>query len=91
MTEDEVFRWHHRLNGHESDQTEIGEPGVLQSTGSPRVGHDLAAEQQQYIKRKSFRTAKQAIANMKRQSTRWEKVPVKRWCSFLGYDWKVGN
>ena len=34
-----------------SEQTlgngETGKPGVLQSMGSPRVGHDLATEQQQ--------------------------------------------
>ena len=28
----------------------IGEPGMLQSMGSQRVGHDLASEQQQQIK-----------------------------------------
>ena len=42
--------WHHRLNGHESEQT----PGDgedreawLQSMGFQRVGHDLATDQQQ--------------------------------------------
>ena len=30
MTEDELFGWHHQLNGHESEQT----PGMLQSMGS---------------------------------------------------------
>ena len=36
-TEDEVVGWHHRLNGHESEQTwrewRTGKPGVLQSMG----------------------------------------------------------
>ena len=39
MTEDEMVGWHHRLNGHEFEQT-LGDgegermaPGVLQSTG----------------------------------------------------------
>ena len=39
-------------NGHELGQTlEDGErqrPGMLQSTGSQRVGHDSVAEQQQH-------------------------------------------
>ena len=42
-TEDEMVGWHHRLNGHEFEQTLdwwwIGKPGVLQSTWSQRVGH----------------------------------------------------
>ena len=45
MTEDEMVGWHHRLNGREFEQSLIvgdgqGKPGVLQSTGSQRVGHD---------------------------------------------------
>ena len=36
--------WHHQLNGHEFKQApEVGDeqkPGVLQSLGSQRVGHD---------------------------------------------------
>ena len=35
-TEDEMVVWHHQLNGHEFEQI----PGVLQSMGSQRVGHD---------------------------------------------------
>ena len=45
-----MVRWHHRLNGHEFEQTpgywRTEEPCVLQSMGSQRVGHDLATEQQ---------------------------------------------
>ena len=44
-TEDEMVGWHHRLNGHEFERAlgdGEGQPGVLQSTGSQRVGHDLA-------------------------------------------------
>jgi len=41
MTEHKVVGWHHRLNGHECEQTPgIGKPGVLQPMGSQRVGHD---------------------------------------------------
>ena len=53
MTENKMAGWHHRLNGHEFEQTpgdgegRTGEPGVLQSMGSKRVGHNLATEQQQ--------------------------------------------
>ena len=43
-TEDEMIGWYHRLNGHEFEQTagdgERQKPGMLQSMGSQRVGHD---------------------------------------------------
>ena len=49
--EDEMVGWHHRLNGHESEQTgrwgRTGKPAMLQSLGSQRVRHNLATEQQQ--------------------------------------------
>ena len=49
MTEDEMVGWHPRLSGQEFEQTlgdsEGGKPGVLQSKGSQRVGHDLATDQ----------------------------------------------
>ena len=43
--------WHHQLNGHESKKT-LGDsegterPGMLQSRGSQKVGHDLTTEEQ---------------------------------------------
>ena len=44
MTEDEMVRWHHQLNGHEFEQTlrdgEGQTPSMLQSMGSQRVGHN---------------------------------------------------
>ena len=46
MTEDEMVRWHHRLNGHEFEQAPGDGEGVLQSMGSQRVGHDWAMKQQ---------------------------------------------
>ena len=43
-TEDKMVGWHHRLNGHEFEQTtgEFGmqEPGILQSMVSQRARHD---------------------------------------------------
>ena len=41
--------WHHRLNGHEYEQAlgvgyGQGKPGVLQSMGSQRFGHDCMTE-----------------------------------------------
>ena len=46
--------WHQQLNGHErgptqgdSEGQESLKPGVLQSTGSQRVGRDLATEHHQ--------------------------------------------
>ena len=47
-TGDEMFGWHHRLNGHvwaNSGRWRTGKPGMLQSMGSQRVWHDLATEQ----------------------------------------------
>ena len=51
MTEDEMAGRHHRLNGHKFGQCPnsgswwwTGRPGVLQSTGSQRVGHNWATE-----------------------------------------------
>ena len=43
-TEDEMVAWHHWLNGHLSTNSRswwwTGRPGVLQSVGSQRVGHN---------------------------------------------------
>ena len=53
MTEDEIVGWHHRSNGHELVQTPgnggglTARPGMLQSMGSQRVGHDLVTKQQE--------------------------------------------
>ena len=53
--EDVMVGWHHWLNGHEFEQTpgewRTENTGVLQSMGSQRVGHNLATEQQQIIKK----------------------------------------
>ena len=52
VTNDEMVRWHHQLNGHEFEQTP-GDSGrqrilaVLWSMGLGRVTHSLATEQQQ--------------------------------------------
>ena len=49
MTEDEMVGWHHRLNGHEFEQT-LGDsegPGNLKCYSPSR--HDLATEQQQCV------------------------------------------
>ena len=48
-----MVRKHHRLSGHEFQQTpgdsggQRSLPGVLQSMGSQRVGHNLATKQKQ--------------------------------------------
>ena len=48
MTEDEMVGWHYWLNGHEFEQAlgvgMEGKPGVLQSMGLQRVGHDRMTE-----------------------------------------------
>ena len=41
--------WYHQLNGHEqtlADKWRTGNPGMLQTIGSQRVGHDWANEQE---------------------------------------------
>ena len=43
--EDEMAGWHHRLHKHEFEQApggggRTGKPGMLQSMGLQRVGHD---------------------------------------------------
>ena len=46
--QDEMVGWHHQLNGHEwassGSSWWTGKPGVLQSMGSQRVGHDWVME-----------------------------------------------
>ena len=48
-TEDEMVGWHHWLNGqvwaNSKRQWGTGKSGLLQSMGSPRVGHDWVTEQ----------------------------------------------
>ena len=47
-TEDEVVGWHHQLDGHEFEcfgsWWQTGKPGMLQSMGSQRVGHNRVTE-----------------------------------------------
>ena len=53
MPDDEMVGWHHRLNGHEFEQTPGDSerwgslPDMLQSTELQRTGPNLATEQQQ--------------------------------------------
>ena len=52
MTEDEMVGWHHQHGGcwvwgSSRSWWWTGKPGVLQSRGSQRVGHDWGTEQQQ--------------------------------------------
>ena len=49
-----MFGWHHRFSGHKLEQTPGGrermeKPGVLQSMGSQRIGHNLVAEPPQQM------------------------------------------
>ena len=46
--------WHHRLNGHEIEQTLVDSEGQGSLTccspmGSQRIGHDLTIEQQWFV------------------------------------------
>ena len=55
VTEDEMVGWHHRFGGHELgklwETVRDRRPGMLQSMGLQRVGHDLATKQQQPLSR----------------------------------------
>ena len=51
-TEDEMVGWHHQFSGHKFEHGRwwrTGKPGMLQSMGSQRVGHDSVTKQQQKI------------------------------------------
>ena len=52
-TEDEMVRWHHQLDGPEWVRTRnwwwTMKPGMLQSMGSQRVGHNLATKSPPYL------------------------------------------
>ena len=53
MTENEMDGWHHRLNGHEFEQTlgdgeGQGSPGMLQSMASRRDGLSIEFSRQEY-------------------------------------------
>ena len=52
MTENEMVGWHHRLNGHEFEQTSDSEGQGSLLSYSPWdhiiFGHDLATKQQQW-------------------------------------------
>ena len=49
---DEMVGWHHRLDGHESEQTpgwwRTRKPGMLQCMGLQRSWHDWSTEQQSF-------------------------------------------
>ena len=53
LTEDEMVGWHHRLNGHEFEQTLGDGEGqgslVCWSMGMQRVRYDLTTEQQHVV------------------------------------------
>ena len=54
ITEDRMARWHHRLNGHEFEQTLEDNEGqeslvCCSPLGSQRVGHNCATENNEDI------------------------------------------
>ena len=49
MTEDEIVGWHHRLNGHELEQTPVDSEGqrtLACAVHGVRAGHNLATQKQ---------------------------------------------
>ena len=73
MTEEEMVGWHHRLDGHESEQT----PGDSEVQGSlvccspwlKRVGHNWVTEQEQNLEFYILQNV--SLKN------RWESLPMK--------------
>ena len=75
VTEGETVGWHHRLNGHESEQAPEDSEGqgseayMLQSMGLQRVGNDWATEQQDQCFSNGVKDnfkGKKKIANLQR-------------------------
>ena len=88
MTEDKTVGWHHQLNGHELNSRRwwrTGRPGMLQSMGSQRAGHDWVTEQQKgSIKnkgRKKIHSQAQgtiiALRHQVLQHNEWKKIHTK--------------
>ena len=49
LAEDEMVGWHHQLNGHKFEQTQVDSEGQGSlACCSPLVGPDLVTEQQQF-------------------------------------------
>ena len=63
MTEYEMVGWHRLVNRHEFGQTP-GKPGVLQSMGLKRVGHDLETEQVYYQCSNQINLSKQKVSKI---------------------------
>ena len=60
MTEDEMFGWHHWLDGQEFEQAlgvGEGKPGVLQSMGSQKVGHNWVTELNWTVETESYQSS----------------------------------
>ena len=91
--EQQKMRWHHRLDGHESEQAPgVGErksvkPGVSQSMGSRRVGHHWAIELKWLtdLKNKGW---KLTLSLEYGTTTRFHRSLL---TLFFGYTWKVIN
>ena len=85
-TEDEMVGWHHRLNGHEFEQTlgdSEGKLGMLQFMGSQRIWHDRATEQRSllYIRQMTNKDLLYSTGNSTQYSgiTYMRKEPKKEW------------
>ena len=90
---------HHQLNGHEFEQTLADsegqrKPGVLQSMGLQRVGHDLATEQVQKKNNSDSRAAGTSVESQPIVSSPYPQVPhpqiqptSKRFCVRLVESW----
>ena len=81
-TENEMVGWHHRLNGHWASFRSWwwpGKPGMLQSMGSQRVGHNWATERN-WTETKAPSQIYKLLHNegnlkqMKRQTTEREEI-----------------
>ena len=78
MTKDEMVGWHHRLDGHEFEQT----PGVGDGQGSlaccsprvSRVGHNRVTEQQQQVLGSGLLPPKLGFVPSSRETVGWRDL-----------------
>ena len=84
VTEDEMVGWHHQLNGHEFEPTQrwwrTGDPGVLQSMGSQRLGHNLVTEKQNNTFHFKVLENCSQHSELSNSEFSWASVPVWRTC-----------
>ena len=74
VIEDEMIGWHHQLNGHEFEQTQIWDDRGQRSLACCiRVGHDLGTKQEYILSSKGFGKMKPIIWGLRQGGLGWGK------------------